>query len=132
MNQLILIVEDDPGSREALTTILRNEGYQVTAQGDGAEALTYLRGAEKLPKLIVLDLMMPGMEGWEFRHEQRRDPKLAGIPVIAVSAAGKLVDVEFSFRKPLDFDKFLHAVQQYVGPPAPKTKKPAPGGTRRP
>jgi CheY-like chemotaxis protein len=132
MNQQILIVEDDPGSREALTTILQNEGYQVTTQGDGAEALTYLRGVGKLPELIVLDLMMPGMEGWDFRQQQKRDPKLAGIPVIAVSAAGKLVDVEFSFRKPLDLDKFLRAVQQYVGPPAPRTKKPAPGGARRP
>jgi CheY-like chemotaxis protein len=60
--------------------------------------------------------MMPGMDGWDLRHEQKRDPKLADIPVIAVSAAGKLPDADVQFRKPLDLDKFLAAVKQYVQP----------------
>jgi CheY-like chemotaxis protein len=64
----------------------------------------------------VLDLMMPGMDGWDLRHEQMRDPKLAKIPVIAVSAAGKLPDADVQFRKPLDLDKFLTAVKRYVQP----------------
>ena len=59
------------------------------------------------PQLIVLDLMMPGVDGWELRHAQKQDPTLAGIPVIAVSAAGKLLDADAQFRKPLDYEKFL-------------------------
>ena len=61
---------------------------------------------QAIPELIVLDLMLPDMEGWDFRHEQKKDPRLADIPVIAVSAVGKLVDVEYSFRKPLDTISF--------------------------
>jgi CheY-like chemotaxis protein len=53
----------------------------------------------------VLDLMMPGMDGWDLRHAQKRDPRVAAIPVIAVSAAGKLPDADAQFRKPLDFEK---------------------------
>jgi len=115
VGQQILIVDDDAGSRHALTKLLRDEGFSVVALGGGTAAFEYLRRSP-LPELIVLDLMMPDMEGWDFRHEQKRDPKLAGIPVIAVSAVGKLVDVDFSFRKPLDFEEFLGAVKRYVQP----------------
>lgn len=111
----ILVVDDDTGSRNALTRLLRDEGFTVTALDGGAAALEYLRRSP-LPQLIVIDLMMPDMEGWDFRHEQKRDPKLSSIPVIAVSAVGKLVDVDFSFRKPLVFDEFLVAVKRYVQP----------------
>jgi len=69
-----------------------------------------LRGASP-PHLIVLDLMMPGMDGWDLRHQQKRDPRLAGIPVIAISAAGKLPDAQAQFRKPLDLDRFLATVK---------------------
>jgi CheY-like chemotaxis protein len=114
----ILVVEDDPGSRRAMRNILEDNGYAVSAVGTVAEALHSLRQA--LPELIVLDLMLPDMEGWDFRARQKRDPEIAAIPVIGVSAVGKLVDVEYSFRKPLDYDQFLAAVARYVGPaPAP-------------
>jgi len=109
----ILIVEDDVGSRRALTNVLRDRGYHVTAVGDAHEALARLR-EEPRPSLIVLDLMMPGMDGWDFRQEQKRDPALAAIPVVAVSAVGKLVDVDVSLRKPLDYDELLAAVERYV------------------
>jgi CheY-like chemotaxis protein len=115
----ILIVDDDAGSRDALTNVLQDEGFSVAAVDSGEAALNYLRSASP-PQLIVLDLVMPGMEGWDFRHEQRRDPALAGIPVIAVSAVGKLVDVTESFRKPLDYDEFLRAVEKYVRPSRPR------------
>ena len=111
----ILIVEDDLGSRRALTNVLEDRGYRVAGVGSVAEAMQFLR-QEAIPALIVLDLMLPDMEGWDFRHEQKKDPRLASIPVIAVSAVGKLVDVEHSFRKPLDYDRFLRAVEQYVPP----------------
>lgn len=109
----ILIIEDDLGSRRALINVLEDRGYRVAGVGSVAEAMQFLR-QNAIPQLIVLDLMLPDMEGWDFRHEQKKDPRLAAIPVIAVSAVGKLVDVEYSFRKPLDYDQFLRAVQQYV------------------
>jgi len=109
----ILVVDDDDGSRQALTNLLRDEGYNVMELNDASVALEYLRRSVP-PRLIVLDLMMPGMDGWDFRHEQKRDPKLAQIPVIALSAAGKLLDADVSLRKPLQYKEFLRAVRQYV------------------
>ena len=114
----ILIVEDDPGSRRALTNVLQDRGYSVVAVDTISGALDVL-DRDPLPQLIVLDLMLPDMEGWDFRHKQKKDPRIAGIPVIGVSAVGKLVDVEYSFRKPLDYDQLLAAVEQYVGRGAP-------------
>ena len=115
MKAQILVVDDDAGSRNALTTLLRDEGFTVIGMPGGREAMKYLRESPP-PKLIVLDLMMPDVDGWDLRHAQKQDPRLAGIPVIAVSAAGKLPDANAQFRKPLDYDKFLEAVRQYVKP----------------
>jgi CheY-like chemotaxis protein len=115
VSEQILIVDDDSGSRTAMADVLRDEGFDVVAVEDGSAALEQLRGSSP-PRLIVLDLMMPGMDGWDLRHEQKRDPRIAEIPVIAVSAAGKLPDADVHFRKPLDLDKFLAAVRQYVQP----------------
>jgi CheY-like chemotaxis protein len=112
----ILIVEDDDGSRRALTNVLDDRGYTVAGVGSAEEALDLLAG-EIRPKLIVLDLMLPGQEGWDFRNAQKKDPRIADIPVIGVSAVGKLVDVEYSFRKPIDYDRFLAAIEQYIGVP---------------
>jgi CheY-like chemotaxis protein len=111
----ILIVDDDAGSRNALASLLRDEGFSVVAVAGGTDAMAQLCGSPGL-KLIVLDLVMPDMDGWDFRHEQKRDPKLAAIPVIAVSATGKLPDADAQFRKPLDFEKFLASVRRYVQP----------------
>ena len=66
---------------------------------------------------------MPVMDGWDFRHEQKRDAELARIPVIVVSAAGKLPDADASFRKPLDFDEFLGAVKRYVQPTSQRGRR---------
>lgn len=116
MKKLILIVEDDAGSRRALINILEDRGYRVVGVGSVTEAINFLREQPR-PDLIVLDLMLPDMEGWDFRHHQKKDPRLADIPVIGISAIGKLVDVKYSFRKPLDYDEFLRAVQEYVPRP---------------
>src|SRR5581483_8671021 len=80
----IPVVEDDPGSRRALTNVLEDRGYNVAAVGTITDALDTLR-EKPLPHLIVLDLMLPDMEGWDFRHEQKKDPAMASIPVIGVS-----------------------------------------------
>ena len=115
MSERILIVDDDAGSRTALENVLRDEGFDVIAVDSGTAALDELRSSSP-PRLIVLDLMMPGMDGWDLRHAQKRDPRIADIPVIAVSAAGKLPDADVQFRKPLDLHKFLAAVKRYVQP----------------
>src|SRR6185436_12323698 len=81
----ILLVEDDFDVRDALIPILEYEGHRVVGAASGQEALDRLRSGAK-PSLILLDLMMPGMSGMEFRAEQLRDPALASIPVVVVSA----------------------------------------------
>lgn len=121
----ILVVEDDEHSRRALTNVLEDQGYPVTACDSCEAALEYLRQSPR-PELILLDLMMEqGMEGWEFRHIQKQTPELAGIPVISVSAVGKLVDVDIALRKPLDYDDLLSAVARYIPrPPRGRTGRP--------
>jgi CheY-like chemotaxis protein len=82
----VLLIEDDEVTRAALTSLLEEQGYRVMGAGDGQQALHLLRELAH-PDLIILDLMMPVLSGWEFREHQRRDPTLAGIPVIVLSAA---------------------------------------------
>lgn len=110
----ILIVDDDAGSRKALAEVLTDEGYTVATVGDGADGMTYLRQGHK-PRVILLDLMMPGVDGWDFRAAQKRDADLADIPVIAISAAGKLLDADHSLRKPIKIEALLQLLQTVIG-----------------
>jgi len=82
----ILLVEDDEDIREVVCDILEQSGYHVQSAGDGAEALDKLRAALDKPRAIFLDLLMPVMDGAAFRAEQLRDPRLAAIPVVVMSA----------------------------------------------
>ncbi len=109
----VLIIDDDVGSRTALAEVLTDEGYSVATASDGAEALRYLREGHR-PKAILLDLMMPGIDGWDFRAEQKRDAGLSGIPVIAISAAGKLMDADHTLRKPINIDTLLDLLMTVV------------------
>src|SRR6266404_8186598 len=102
----VLLVEDDPDISEVLAQLLEDEGVHVSSASNGREALTSLqRGAP--PDVIVLDLMMPVMDGWEFRLEQKKDPTLASIPVVAMSAdasaKAEAIDVDAYVHKPLVF-----------------------------
>jgi signal transduction histidine kinase len=114
----ILLVEDDHSIREALRGILEEEGYAVTTAENGRQALEQL-GAGGAPDLIVLDLRMPIMDGWEFRTVQKSDPRLARIPVLAVSADGSAkaaaIDAEAYLRKPLSTDALLGAISRILG-----------------
>jgi CheY-like chemotaxis protein len=83
----ILLVEDDEAIRDTLGSMLEDEGYFVTTAENGRQALEALNSAPA-PELIILDLRMPIMDGWEFRTLQKADPLLAGIPVLAISADG--------------------------------------------
>jgi CheY-like chemotaxis protein len=112
----VLVVDDDTDIREAVAEVLAGEGYLVLGAGDGAEALKKCRAFH--PSLVLLDLMMPGMNGWEFRAAQKRDPDLAGIPVVVLSALEQRVaiDAEAFVRKPFDLDELLALVRRHASP----------------
>jgi CheY-like chemotaxis protein len=114
----ILIIEDQPDIREITADILRTEGYEVQTAGNGAEALALLRTAERLPKLLILDLMMPVMSGIEFRREQLRDPRLAAIPVVVLTGSAmepSSLDAGISawLRKPVSLEGLLGIVKRF-------------------
>ena len=114
----VLVVDDDPDICEALQVVLESYGHRVVTAESGADALDKLRtGAD--PCLILLDLMMPGMNGIEFRGEQLRDPALAAIPVVILSADGDVaakaatVGAE-GLLKPVDLDVLLDTVKRFA------------------
>jgi CheY-like chemotaxis protein len=112
----VLIVEDDADLREMMAQLLTLEGFHAAAVANGRDALEYLSRGDR-PHVILLDLMMPVMDGWEFRRRQQGDPALADVPVIVLSAldqsrAADLDGVAF-LKKPLDFDRLLELVRQH-------------------
>ena len=113
-NRSILVVDDDVAATDSLTDILTGEGYAVATARNGKEALRHLRGAP-LPRLIILDLFMPEMDGWEFRREQLRDAKLRDIPVVVMTGASVYagIDVNVIVHKPLDVARFVSLVERY-------------------
>ena len=84
----VFVVEDDADTREMLCRFLELEGYHVESAVNGQQALERLHAGAH-PSVILLDLMMPVMDGWQFRHAQAQDAALSTIPVIVVSAAGR-------------------------------------------
>jgi CheY-like chemotaxis protein len=110
----ILVVEDDEDAREAMVSLLQMKGYHAVPAGNGREALDYLDEAPA-PDLIILDLWMPVMDGWQFRKEQTRNPRLAGIPVIVVTALSDRDDVDADevIIKPVDVDRLLATVDHF-------------------
>ena len=82
----VLVIDDDPGIRQLMTSFLKMEGFVTVAAANGKEALACLRDGGAVDA-ILLDLRMPVMDGWTFRREQRRDPAIADIPVVVLSGA---------------------------------------------
>ncbi|WP_437726096.1 response regulator [Sorangium sp. So ce861] len=116
-SRAILVIEDDQGVCDALAGVLSDEGYEVMTARNGAEALARLRGAPA-PALIVLDLMMPMMDGYAFRAEQLRTPAIADVPVVVLTAgaaprAAELGPVDI-LKKPVNLAALLDAVARYV------------------
>jgi CheY-like chemotaxis protein len=113
----VLVVDDDPDVREALAFALGDDGFDVLLAADGAEALSTL-AAGAAPRAIVLDLGMPRMNGWQFRDLQKRDPALARIPVVVMTAQPPLgIDAERVIRKPCTLAQLVAAVRHALGPP---------------
>lgn len=114
----MLIVEDDPDIQKIAKHVLASGGYDVATACNGEEALDYLRrGAE--PTVILLDLMMPIMDGYEFRKQQREDPKLAPIPVIVCSGCTEVerraatLGAAAYIDKPFAFPELLRLVDAH-------------------
>ena len=110
----ILVVEDDERLLAAMVSLLKLVGYTALGVPNGYAALQQLR-SEQTPCLILLDLMMPEMDGWQFRKRQLEDPKLAAVPVIVCSAHGTSEDVaplrvQHYVEKPLDVQALLHLI----------------------
>jgi CheY-like chemotaxis protein len=114
----ILIVDDEPEIRQLLSEVLVEEGYTVAHATNGREALTYLQTANPLPCVIILDLMMPSMNGWDFLQVRQHDPQLALIPIVVISAAhghtmAAALGVQSALDKPIDLERLLATVQHY-------------------
>ena len=112
----ILVVEDDADARAALVDILEVSGYSAVPAENGKKALEYLH-ASSPPSLIILDLLMPEMDGWEFRARQKENPEFARVPVVVVTAFSSAnVDANDILIKPIDVDRLLLLVKHYVDP----------------
>jgi len=117
----ILVVDDDVDVRQSLEAALELEGYGVVSAASGSEALDILRNAGPPVGVILLDLMMPGMDGWEFRRQQRQIPSAAGVPVVVLSAAGnlagKLGDLapDAFLSKPVGIEALVEAISALRG-----------------
>ena len=113
----VLLVEDDRAIREPLGSLLREEGFEVATAENGQDAFRRLR-TEREPDIIVLDLRMPVMDGWEFRAIQKQDPVLALIPVVAISADGSAqalaVSADAYLKKPLDPRDLLQTLDRIL------------------
>ncbi len=114
----ILVVEDDPEVRSAIRMVLEAEAYEVAESGDGADALAKLRASPQ-PSLILLDLMMPGMNGWQFMDEVRVHPDLRQVPIVVVSAYGsadgvRSVGATDYLKKPFDPETLLDVVSRHA------------------
>jgi len=118
----VLVVDDDPGIRESLGDLLRAEGYGVRVAENGAAALEVMR-TEPRPDVVVLDLMMPVMSGWEVLEEVDADTSLRLMPIVVASAMsapmaspGRRGGVRMSLPKPLDVDLLLSALVDLAAP----------------
>ena len=119
----VLIVEDDPETREMIATLLTTEGFYAVGAEDGLEALHLLRTvrhrAPQAPCLVLLDLTMPRLGGHEFRRAQLNDPILARIPIAVMSGAtdaterGLTLGAVATLTKPIDLDVLIDIVRKY-------------------
>jgi CheY-like chemotaxis protein len=112
----VLVVDDDADLRDILSEALPAEGFRVCEAGDGAEAFAIL-GRDALPDVILLDLGMPHMTGWQFRDLQKRDATLAHIPVVVITGTAPLgIDAAGVVEKPFEVEALAAKLRQVLGP----------------
>jgi CheY-like chemotaxis protein len=122
---LVMVVEDDRDVREALVEALQDHAYQPVEVANGKEAIERLRTGGQRPCVILLDMMMPVMDGWQFRAIQRTDPDLDAIPVVVLSAhadvaeAADRMGVAACLRKPVTLEALLEIVDRFCRPQQP-------------
>ena len=116
LRRRILLVEDDADLREALGEALSAYGHTVISAVDGTDGLRQMR--ECRPDVVVLDLMMPRLDGWQFRVKQRGDPMLAATPVVVISASrsptAAAIDADLYLTKPFDATTLVHAIEDVL------------------
>lgn len=116
----LLLIDDDEDLRDSMTDALQGAGFEVASAANGQEALERLSTGE-LPDVILLDLLMPVMNGWQFCEERKRNPKLAGIPIIAMSAAVSkdpwspyYLEVDDFVAKPVELDDLVGKLASFT------------------
>jgi CheY-like chemotaxis protein len=117
----ILLVEDDEALREVLAEVLAGEGYRVECAANGQQALDRLNRSDPSPDLILLDLVMPVMDGWTFRDAQRVSQRLAHIPTVVLSASYppdsprmRTLEAQAVLSKPVSIERLLGALKQLI------------------
>ncbi len=117
----VLIVEDDAATRAALANLLGAAGHVICEAGDGGAAVAQLRAGLR-PCVVLLDMMMPGVDGWQFLQQRHADPALAVAPVLVLTAdagvsptTARGLGADDVLHKPVDSDDLLHAVRRYCG-----------------
>jgi CheY-like chemotaxis protein len=116
----VLIVDDEPSVRSMLADVLRGEGYRVLSAAHGRDALVTLRRGAR-PCLILLDMLMPEMDGWQFAAELRADPNLASIPFAAIGANPRYaadaprIGARRWLGKPIDLQALFTTVEELCG-----------------
>jgi CheY-like chemotaxis protein len=116
----VLIVDDNAAASDSLALLLGLEGYAAATAADGQQALAYL-GSHPATALVVLDLMMPVMDGWEFLRRRQADPALAGVPVVVLTAVAQSsregvleLGADACLEKPADIEALLAAVRRFA------------------
>jgi CheY-like chemotaxis protein len=119
-SSLVLVVEDDPDAQNIFADRLRWEGYEVVCVSNGLEAWQLLCDGLR-PRAIVLDIMLPGMEGTELRQRMLRDPSMGNIPIVVVTAIGGMLrcvlpNIAAYFRKPVPLDEMVEVIARHARP----------------
>lgn len=116
---LVMVVEDDLDVRESIEEVLQDNAYQPVGAANGQEAIDQLRAGTPRPCVILLDVMMPIMDGWQFRALQREDPALSSIPVVVLTAHANIQEVATGMhaaaclKKPVQLKTLLATVERF-------------------
>ena len=123
-SNLVMIVEDDPDVRQSILEVLGDHAYEALHAANGKEAIDRLRGSQARPCVILLDIMMPVMDGFQFRALQQQDADLGTIPVVVLSAhanaheAARKMNAAAALKKPVQLETLIEMVDRFCRPQA--------------